>query len=372
MRSLNATARRFRMDTISDPISHPSSDSISPEASGLESGLEAEASPRATAARLADHPLLWLGALAALSLLTPYIPVHSQATALIGTVLSTFWYVWFVVRLASGAGRFFNAPSERPLWQILAWCALAIVLWALSEFVAKPFLQAIITQFEQQEAALPPAWRLIGIVNYTLRPLMLVAGAACGGVALSRLVRYPNMLGPLAGVAALIDIWGVLLGGIVSKLLTSPTTAPLAAKAMAPLPTVGGGHAGAGGGGLSIASVGTGDFLFLGLFFGVLWAHSMNARAAERWTTPLVTLALLAIALGLIPFLPGLLFIGLGAAIPNLKYLRYTREENFALLYAAILVALLTAGLYFAISSQLKEPEPGQSPPTRPDLRGNS
>jgi len=161
-------------------------------------------------------------------------------------------------------------------------------------------------------------------------------------------------------VAALVDIWGVLLGGIVSKLLTSPTSAPLAQKAMAPLPSIGGAHGAAGGGGLSIASVGTGDFLFLGLFFGVLWTHSMNARAAERWTVPLVALALLAIALGVIPFLPGLLFIGLGAAIPNLKYLRYTREEKFALVYAAGFVALLTAGLYFAVSSQL------QAAPRRP------
>jgi hypothetical protein len=156
-------------------------------------------------------------------------------------------------------------------------------------------------------------------------------------------------------VAALIDVWGVLLGGIVSKLLTSPTSAPIAAKAMAPLPTIGAAHGAGGGSGISIASVGTGDFLFLGLFFGVLWAQRMNARAAQKWITPLVTLALIAVALvPNAPNLPGLLFIGLGAAIPNRKYLRYTREEWFALLYAGIFVALLTAGLYFSITSRLK------------------
>ena len=308
-----------------------------------------------------------------LSLLTPFVPITSRAVALVGIGASTGLYVWFVVRLASTSARLFNASASRarPLWQVLACCAIAVALWALSEFVVTPRVLQVLAANEGR-LPLPAPWDALRIANKTLLPLFLVAGATCGGVALSRLVRYPNMLGPLAGVAALIDIWGVLLGGIVIKLLTSPTSAPLAAKAMAPLPTLGGSAPGAGAGeGLSIASVGTGDFLFLGLFFGVLWAHRMEVRRVERLITPLVTLALLAIALGLVGHLPGLLFIGLGAALPNLKYLRYTREENFALLYAAILVALLTAGLYFAISSQLEEAPPGQKAP-RPELRGKS
>lgn len=328
--------------------------------------------PTAAPTRVWDSPLFWLGAMGLLSLLAPYVPITSRAGALIGIVVSTGLYVWFVVRLASTTARLFNAPAStaraRPLWQVLAWCALAVALWATTEFVTKPILQSLMAPLGE---AAPESLRLLGLANFTLRPLFLVAGATCGGVALSRLVRYPNMLGPLAGVAALIDIWGVLLGGIVIKLLTSPTSAPLAAKAMAPLPTLGAATGAGGGEGLSIASVGTGDFLFLGLFLGVLWAHRMEVRRVERLITPLVTLALLAIALGLVGHLPGLLFIGLGAALPNLKYLRYTREENFALLYAAILVAFLTAGLYFAISSQLEEAKPGQDG-ARPGLRGSS
>lgn len=317
--------------------------------------------------------MAWLAAMALLSLLTPYVPLTSRAAALVGVIGSTTLYVWLVVRLASSAGRVFNVPRARPLGQIMAWCVGALLLWAASEFVLKPYLYAVMEPFGRNP---PQMWKSIGIVNFTLRPLLLVAGATCGGVALSRLVRYPNMLGPLAGVTALIDIWGVLFQGIVSKLLTSPTSAPVAQKMMAPLPTLGGGHGaggGGGGGGLSLISVGTGDFLFLGLFFGVLWAHSMDARAAEKWIAPLVAVALCAVALlPFVPALPGLLFIGLGATIPNLKYLRYTREENFALLYAGAFVAILTTLLFFAISSQLEEAPPGNNAPARPARRGNS
>ncbi len=315
-------------------------------------------------ARAWDHPLVWLGALALLSLLAPYVPIVSRAGALLSVLLSTGLYVWLVVRLASATGRVFNTPRARPLWQVLEWCATFVLLWAASEFRIKPYLEGLFHSFGNN---VPLAWQLVGKLNFTTRPLALVMGATCGGVALSRLVRYPNMLGPLAGVAALIDIWGVLLGGIVSKLLTSPATAPIAQKAMAPLPSIGGAQGAGGGAGISIASVGTGDFLFLGLFFGVLWAHNMNVRAAEKWIAPLVALALVTVALlPIVPMLPGLLFIGLGATIPNLKYLRYTREENFALLYAAILVAILTAGLYFAISSRLEEAPSGKSTRARP------
>jgi hypothetical protein len=54
-----------------------------------------------------------------------------------------------------------------------------------------------------------------------------------------------------------------------------------------------------------------------------------------------------------LPALPGLLFIGLGTAIPNWKFFQYSRDEKFALLYAGILVVVLTAGLYFGVTSFL-------------------
>jgi hypothetical protein len=283
------------------------------------------------------------------------MPMRSIVGAALLGVLFTALYVWLVVRFSSALARVFSAPPARGLWQVLVWGVVAALLWSLSEFAVKPALQAAMAPYGRD---VPENLRLLGLLNYTLRPLALVSTAACGGVALSRMVRYPNMLGPLAGVAALVDIWGVLFGGIVSQLLTSPKAAPLAQRAMAPLPSLGGAGASGGGTGgesfgVPLASVGAGDFLFLGLFFGVLWAHRMEVRQVINWITPLVALALIAITLDVVGHLPGLLFIGLGAAWPNRKYLQFTRDERFALLYAAGFVVLLTVGLYFAITSQL-------------------
>jgi len=103
-----------------------------------------------------------------------------------------------------------------------------------------------------------------------------------------------------------------------------------------------------------LPAIGIGDYLFLALFLGVLVRFGMNWRASAIWMWAGVSLALLAIELlPFVPALPGLLFLGLGAVVPNLRYFQFTREERFALLYAGIFVLLLTVGLYFGLTSML-------------------
>ena len=53
------------------------------------------------------------------------------------------------------------------------------------------------------------------------------------------------------------------------------------------------------------------------------------------------------------PALPGLLFIGAGAVLPNLKYFTYTRDEEFALLWAGVLVLVMTVGIHFGLQYML-------------------
>ena len=105
---------------------------------------------------------------------------------------------------------------------------------------------------------------------------------------------------------------------------------------------------------LQLPDIGIGDYLFLALFLGALVRFGMNWRASALWMWALVSLALLLIILPTgIPALPGLLFLGLGAVLPNLRYFQFTREERFALLYAGVFVLLLTVALYFGLTSML-------------------
>jgi hypothetical protein len=304
-----------------------------------------------------DRAWVWFALLLALSFGAAFVSLRDFIAQVVGAVVLTGVYTWLVLRFCSALARRFcdvdASVRNQALLQAILLCLASVGAWAASEFVVKPLLQRTFAEFGNQP---PSSLQYLGMLNYNLRPLLLVLAAASGGVALSRMIKYPNMLGPLAGVAALVDVWGVLLGGIVSQLLASKKAAPIAERAMAKMPTLGGAGSGGAGGegtGITLGSIGAGDFLFLGLFFGVLWAHRMDVRASVNWMWPLVTLALCAIILGAIAHLPGLLFIGLGALVPNTRFVRFTREEKFALVYAVGFVVLLTAALYFAITSQL-------------------
>ena len=291
-----------------------------------------------------DRPIFWLLILFVLSIATPFIPVPNLIVAQISGVLLTAIYVFFVMRLVNALGRL-----RPPIKSAIVWLIIGISLWALSEWVLRPVLFNAIRAAGQPT---PQPLQLAGLLNFTLRPLFLMVAAMSGGALLSHLVRYPNMVGPICAATALIDIWGVMFGGIVSQMLQSEKTKGVAEKAMAAMPKIG--TATGSRYSVEIASIGAGDFVFLGLFFTILHAQHMNARGALNWVTPLITIALLLIVSGLVPFLPGLLFIGLGVAIPNWKFFQFTRDERWALLWAGLLVIALTVALYFIVTAQLQ------------------
>ena len=296
-----------------------------------------------------DKPALWLLALFVLSVATPFIPVPNLIAAQISGILLTAIYVFFVMRLVNALGRL--RPS---ITVAIVWLIVGLALWTLSQWVLPPYLGNAMRSAGQT----PPQWlQLAGLLNFTLRPLFLMVAAMSGGALLSHLVRYPNMVGPICAATALIDIWGVMFGGIVIQMMQNEKTKDVAAKAMAAMPKIG--TATGSKYSVEIASIGAGDFLFLGLFLTILHAHSMNARGALNWVTPLITIALLLIVSGLVPHLPGLFFIGLGVAIPNWKFFQFTRDERWALLWAGLLVTVLTVALYFIITAQLQAPPSG-------------
>lgn len=296
---------------------------------------------------LFDAPIFWLSALLVLGILSPLLPVPDFLTAVFATSTLTIAYVYFVVQFAAQTAR-----KQWPIKHLLLLLIGSLLLWSALQWVTKPALQSTLMAYAQAKQEAPLNWRVLGIVNMTVRSLMLVCAGVFGGAIVARLIKTPNMMGPVCAIVALIDIWGVLLGGIVSQLLTNPATKPIAENAMAAMPSAGT-ASGQRGYAIEAPSIGIGDFLFLGLLFAALHALNMNWQGAVRWVAPLVTIALLCITFGLIPFLPGLLFIGLGVAVPNWKYFQYTRDEKFALLWAGIFVVILTAVLYFAIVSQL-------------------
>lgn len=300
----------------SPPIPKPVGDSIPPVAAPVHP----DADPPARDFRLWLGPLLML---LAVQFGAPFVPVPSRAVALLGVILLTLIYVGGVVGFSLALAR-----RQMTLATLLGGCLVFALVFKSLQLVPPRFPFAYILQ----------NFALLGLGTFF-------------GLLVAKMIRHANMIGPIGVMVAVIDIWGVLFGGIVSQLLTNKATQKLAQKAMAGGPKLGAATAGFH---LSLPDIGIGDILFLALFLGVLVRFGMNWRASAKWMWALISLALFSIVLG-VPALPGLLFIAAGAVLPNLRYFQFTREERFALLYAGVFVLILTVGLYFGFTSMLSK-----------------
>ena len=297
----------------------------------------------------------------ALNLALPFLPVPNLAAAVASNLALTFIYVGAVVLFALGVAR-----REWSLGVALLGFVLSALAWVAVERGALP-LVAEFVQTVRQTGARPSALQLftVGYVN-AAQDMALLSGAIFAGNLLARGIRAPNMLGPIGAIIAVIDIWGVLFGGPISQILASEAAAPISEKAMTAGPQIGAVGAARPEFSIPLPQIGVGDFLFLALLLGIVVMHRMNWRTPTWLIWLLVSGALLSIVwlpvLGdvlSIPLLkdgfplPGLLFIGAGAVLPNLKYFSYTRDEKFALLWAGILVLVLTVGINVGIKRTL-------------------
>lgn len=317
----------------------------------------APATPSKFDALLRLNPFWWLLFIAALNIALPFLPISNIIVAIASNIVLTLVYVGAVVLFALGIAR-----REWSLPLTIAAFALSIAAWLLVQNGLLPLVASGL-----QRGVKPSTVQILGLTSaVTAQDMALLCAAMFGGVSLARMIRTPNMLGPIGGIIAVIDIWGVLFGGPVSQILNSKAAQPISEKAMTSGPQIGAIGAARPEFAIPMPQIGVGDFLFLALLLGIIVIHRMNWRTPVWLTWLLVSGALLSIiwlpVLGdalKIPLLsqgfplPGLLFIGAGAVLPNLKYFSYTRDEKFALLWAGVLALVMTVGIHFGLRHML-------------------
>ena len=303
------------------------------------------------------NPFWWLLFIAALNIALPFLPISNIYIAVASNVLLTLVYVGAVVLFALGIAR-----REWSLPLTLLGFALSVAAWLLVQNGLLPLVASGL-----HRGVKPSVAQILGFTSaVTSQDMALLCAATFGGVSLARMIRTPNMLGPIGAIIAIIDIWGVLFGGPISQILNSKAAAPVTKAAMTSGPQIGAIGAARPEFSIPLPQIGVGDFLFLALLLGIIVIHRMNWRTPAWTTWLLVSGALLSIiwlpVLGdalKIPVLsngfplPGLLFIGAGAVLPNLKYFTYTRDEKFALLWAGVLVLVMTVGIHFGLQHML-------------------
>lgn len=176
--------------------------------------------------------------------------------------------------------------------------------------------------------------------------LLLVWFAVSIGALVSRLVRETKILLPMAIALALVDLYVVFGGGLVTQANSRTRTDQTAHVAMQSLTVRLPVKRPIAGAQPMNLSVGVADYLFIALFFACF------ARFGIPWKRTFIALVVTLVGYMMIVFftqtdLPALVPIAVVVVGFNLRYFRYERSEAFALLYAGIIVAAVLGGMIF-------------------------
>jgi hypothetical protein len=200
---------------------------------------------------------------------------------------------------------------------------------------------------------------VVGQILPGMDGLVMVALAGCVGVLVSRLFKEMKLLLPAAVVLAMVDLYVVFGGGLVTQAQSGKSpVAQTAMKALTvDLPTT---QAKQGAEPIRLA-IGFADFLFIAVFFACFLRFNIPARRTFLLLTGLLILYMLAVAL-LDLALPALVPMAVIIIATNWKYFEYDRSEKFALLYAGLIVAALFGFLVW--KSRQSNALPASPPPT--------
>ena len=315
------------------------------------STITSEAVPKRSPALAAGLALL---AYLAFNLLLPLAPIMPLPLLAALSVVSTAMFMLLQLWLT------FSLVNLRP--RPLASALLTLIFTAL-------FLASLFYIFPHR--AWPAAVNApLFILTPLLRGLTITLSCAFFGILLSRIIREPNVLLPVALVAMPIDYLGAMTSiGFTQNVVTQN---PHLVQALSvPVPAVGSSaqHHGALH---AVGFIGPGDALFMAFFFAVVLRLNMNVRGTFWWMYGLLTATMLVV---LSPFgfsIAALVPMGLAVLIANFRYFRLKREEVFATFYAGLLIIALVTGFYFYSHSRFFQPTPKgiadapQSTPRRP------
>lgn len=269
--------------------------------------------------------------LAALYLLAGYLPA-TEFTILLTTLLALPITLLFAVGTVSAL-----ANTRTLVLHTVVSCALFLFpafLAILARVVAIPkLLMWLILPYQILRHYAP--WAAI---------LLFIWCACCMGHWLSRLVKERKLLLPISVVLALVDLFTVFGGGVVTQAVHAPKGhATLARAAMqtltANLPAVG---VQRGATPMQLA-IGFADFLFVAFFFACFQRLGMSPQAYKITIVALLTVLtvyLSAVFLFAVD-LPALVPIAVVVIGVNWRAFRYSRSELFALLYAGVAILLL-------------------------------
>ncbi|MDO8585712.1 MAG: hypothetical protein Q7T82_01605 [Armatimonadota bacterium] len=164
--------------------------------------------------------------------------------------------------------------------------------------------------------------------------LSRIVAASFLGYLVSFVLRDKNIVLPIAGFAACLDIWTVTWGPTRHMIEKAPK---LVEEVSAPIP-IPGGHG-------DLASViGPADFVFLAVFFGAIYRLKMEPGLTFRIVLPLLCLTMIAVnSTPYFPGIPALVPMGIGVIAANYRHVKFSKQEKWSVIIMSIILTLALA-----------------------------
>lgn len=189
-----------------------------------------------------------------------------------------------------------------------------------------------------------------GVLKMIMYAIVLLTASSIGYMVSLR-IKDRNLLLPVVMFAASIDFWTVTVGPVSSAMVHAPE---IVKAVSAPIPQAGTGAF------VPVLMMGMGDPLFMAVVFAAVHRTGLNARRNFAFVLVAMTLAMLAVMMGLAPFLPALVALALAVVAANWGEFKLSRQEKIS---TAIVGAALLATLPL-VWYVLKPAPPAKKPPT--------
>lgn len=266
----------------------------------------------------------------------------------------TLFYLTIAVNLIPGAAQ--KLPKSAAFMPLMLVSVAAFMLVQLLLVRHTAGLQLKATALAVGTAVCLALWFLIPFSVKVMRPdaaffllvpwrnLFMILAAAFFGCLVSLAIREPGILLPGVLVAGMVDYWGVYYGTTLHVIQTAPKVVEKVSVKLPALGMFG-----------PVATIGPGDFVFLGLFFSAMYRHNLRV-SATFWVflALLVPCMILVIAFGV--SIPALVPMAVAMLLVNHDRMRLTKSEKFATLY--ILLLLATALVLLTYFGPFKRPQP--------------
>lgn len=195
-----------------------------------------------------------------------------------------------------------------------------------------------------------------GLLKMLMYSLILLTAASIGYLVSLR-IKDKNLLLPVMMFAASIDFWTVTAGPVSSAMARAPE---IVKAVSAPIPQVGTGAF------VPAVMMGMGDPLFMAVVFAAVHRLGLNPRRNLVFVFVAMTLAMLAVMIGVVPYLPALVALAIAVIAANWRQFKLSKQEKLSTALVAVLLAATMPLVWHVLKPKTAAKHTQQAPISAP------